>query len=83
METYGEYDQRKNTLTMIEERFPFSAEVMGAEVSVSVSGMAWPEVDEFGLDLVVAGPDGADHCIAAQSVTPKQPYSGGIKFLAL
>lgn len=83
VDAYGEYEQHKNTLAMMEERlrFPFAAEVMGARVCVT--GMAWPVVDEFGLDLVVAGPDGADHCIAVQSVTPKQPYPDGVEFLAL
>lgn len=83
VDAYGEHEQHSGVLTMIEERidFPFQAKVIGTEVSVA--GMSWPDVDEFGLDLIIEGDDGEDYPIAAQSVEPLKPFPAGIEFLAL
>ena len=55
VDTYDDYEQHTGLLTAIEDElaFPFPVQVLGE--TVTAVHMAWPEKDEFGLDLVMSG----------------------------
>ena len=82
VDAYDQYEQHAGLLTMIEDQvaFPFPGRVMGEEVQVV--DMAWPEDDEFGLDLVCER-NGRRHRVEAQrrsgpSVPRRPSLSGGL-----
>jgi len=81
VDAYGEHEQYTALLTIIEDRlaFPFKARVLGEKVAVV--GMAWPDDDAFGLDLICEH-RGKRYAIDARSVQPLQPWPDGLAALA-
>jgi len=81
VDAYGEDEQHSGLLTAIgdELQFPFSAQVLGA--TVTIVDMEWPKNDGFGLDLIVER-NGERHRIAARSVELLKPLPAGHLFLA-
>lgn len=77
----GEDEQHTGLLTVIQDElaFPFQVQVLGE--TVTVVDMAWPENDEFGLDLVVER-NGQRHRIEARSVNLLPPFPDGHLHLA-
>ncbi len=80
-EAYGDYEQHTGFMTALEEQFafPFSAKVLGE--TLQVTGMEWPQGDEFGLDLVVER-NGEAHRTDASSVELVAPFPDGPLTLA-
>jgi len=81
VDAYGEHEQYTALLTVIEDElaFPFKARVLGEEVAVV--GMAWPDDDAFGLDLICEH-NGKEHAIDARSVEPLKPWPKSLACLA-
>lgn len=81
IDAYGEYEQHSGLLTMIEEEmeFPFPAQVIGE--AVTVTGMAWPDDDAFGLDFICER-QGKSYPIEARSVEPVDPLPEGHVWIA-
>jgi hypothetical protein len=81
VDAYGEYERHTGLLTAIQDElsFPFKAQILGE--TVSVVDMAWPENDEFGLDLVIER-NGQRHHIEARSVSLLPPFPEGHLYLA-
>ncbi|MEJ7594384.1 MAG: calcium-binding protein [Planctomycetaceae bacterium] len=81
VDAYDEYEQHTGFMTALEEelKFPFSAKVLGD--NMTVVGMEWPEDSEFGLDLVIER-NGDKHRIDARSVELVQPLPEGHLTLA-
>lgn len=81
VDAYGEYEQHTGFMTALEESlaFPFSAKVLGE--TLQVTGMEWPEGNEFGLDLLVER-NGEAHRIDASSVELVAPFPDGHLTLA-
>jgi len=81
IDAYDEYEQHSGLLTMVEQEveFPFSATVLGQEVTVV--DMEWPEDDEFGLDLVCER-GGERYRVEARSVDLVPPFPEGHLYLA-
>lgn len=81
MDVYGDYEQHIGFMTALGDEllFPLKAKVMGE--TLQVTGMEWPENDEFGLDLLVDR-NGETHRMDVRSVAPVEPFPDGHLTLA-
>ncbi|MEO2016306.1 MAG: hypothetical protein ABGZ53_18255 [Fuerstiella sp.] len=80
-DAYGDDEQHTGLLTVIGDQlqFPFKGRVLGQ--IVNIVAMEWPDVDEYGLDLI-AELDAQQHRIALQSVNVQEPFPKGVEYLA-
>jgi len=81
VDAYGQDEQHTGLLTMIQDQveFPFSAGVLGEEIDVV--DMAWPDDNEFGLDLVCER-GGKRYRVEARSVELLPPLPEGHLYIA-
>ena len=81
VDVYGDYEQHTEFLTALGDElvFPFKAKAMGE--TLQVTGMEWPDNDEFGLDLLVDR-NGEKHRMDARFVELVKPFPNGHLTLA-